>query len=224
MGSPPSQVQWRAPTSYRSSRRARLPSPAVPSLRLLFRSLTREARRVRAGVIQPDSPTGSTDGRSGTAFRSSNNVGPHDVVRFRSSIAQPACSLCTLRGRGCPRAARNTRYRPIASLCRAGFSTRWVQKKVSARHCASPFSRLRLAHCYSNPHHHDARPLLRHGECPAMHKMLAHKGRPSNGACASSTCRRRLRDENDGRISTTNVATRSPIIARMPSCPAIFFR
>lgn len=50
-------------------------------------------------------------------------------VSFRGSIARPACSLCTLRPRGCAPRGRNTRYRLPAWLRRAGLATRWAPKR-----------------------------------------------------------------------------------------------
>src|SRR5262245_50941093 len=81
------------------------------------------------------------------------------VLNSRGSLPQPARSLCTLRSVGYP-SPRNTRFRLVASLCRAGLVTRWDAQRVS-EFCypliSSPLPRLRLAqhnYCqYLRSHH-----------------------------------------------------------------------
>ncbi len=65
----------------------------------------------------------------------------------RGSITQPARSLCTLRSAGCP-TPRNTRFRLVANLCRAGLVTRRDASEGFRVHCScisSSLSRLCLA-------------------------------------------------------------------------------
>jgi len=82
--------------------------------------------------------------RSNTAFRRSNNVGS----RCRSAdgaYSHGPCIRCLRFATLIARTPRQTRFRLPAELCRAGFNTRWVPKKVSTHHSASSFSRLFLA-------------------------------------------------------------------------------
>ena len=51
-----------------------------------------------------------------------DDVGSLMSYAFRGSITRLALSLSTLRGMGCPTAARKTRFRLVAGLCRAGLS------------------------------------------------------------------------------------------------------
>jgi hypothetical protein len=55
---------------------------------------------------------------------------------FRDSIPQPACSLSTLRGHGCPSTSsrpRKTRFQLEALPWLGGIRTRWVANQVSSR-------------------------------------------------------------------------------------------
>src|SRR6185437_11234738 len=49
----------------------------------------------------------------------------------RGSVARPEHWLSTLRGVGCPTAARKTRFRPPARLYRVGFEPTGLRRKVS---------------------------------------------------------------------------------------------
>jgi len=84
--------------------------------------------------------------RFGAAFRPHHGVGPHDFIRFRSSLTRPVHSLCTLRSQGRPRTTQHSV--PAAStLCRVGMFTYWVpQRSFYFLMEASPPSRLCLAH------------------------------------------------------------------------------
>ena len=58
----------------------------------------------------------------GAAAAHIDDVGSLMSYASRGSIAWLALSLSTLRGMGCPTAARKTRFRLVAGLCRAGLS------------------------------------------------------------------------------------------------------
>ena len=64
--------------------------------------------------------------RVGAAFRHLNDVGSHESVSFEAQSHGLARSLCTLRSARSPATPRNTRFRLLARLCRAGLATRWV--------------------------------------------------------------------------------------------------
>src|SRR6516165_855802 len=63
------------------------------------------------------------------APRAENREGYPRRSRFRGSIAGPWRSLSTLRGVGLPTAARKTRFRLLARLCRVGLATHRVTTK-----------------------------------------------------------------------------------------------
>ena len=54
------------------------------------------------------------------------------ATNSRGSLTQPARSMCTLRSAGLPVTPRNTRFRLVANLYRAGFETRRDALRVSA--------------------------------------------------------------------------------------------
>ncbi len=83
--------------------------------------------------------------RFGAAFRGYYNVGSHDD-HLRGSITRPVHSLSTLRhhDHSWP---RKTRFRLLATLCRAGLGTRWVPPQgFRNSYISSSLPRLFLAH------------------------------------------------------------------------------
>src|SRR6202011_2544497 len=81
--------------------------------------------------------------RAGTAPHMQHWEGNPRRQPFRGSIAGLQCSLSTLRGVGYPTAARKTRFRLLAKLCRVGLVTHRVATKGFSDATASrpPFLR-----------------------------------------------------------------------------------
>ena len=148
-GSPASRVLWDAPTPDRPSRRASFPSLGGTPL-----------RRGRPGLpgswgARVHVPCSLTPAGSATPDQYSAPMLPSALPRasapatidFGAQSHGPHTRCLRFAGRVAP-PPRKTRFRLLATLCRAGLATRWAPQKVSAScfDMASSFPRLLLAH------------------------------------------------------------------------------
>ncbi len=169
--SPPSSLLLTAPTPCTPSRRASFPSLGATDRVPIVRSSSRATPRGRPGLFYVSAPSRSRSEPAGpprflvpphsSVLRSVTPVRPPRQAHcgasvlpsalptastlttnaFRSSITQPAGSLCTLRSLGYPRTTQHS-VPAAGQLYRTGFPPAGGKRKVSAYYILPPYPSL----------------------------------------------------------------------------------